>query len=100
MKKTIMTASLALLLSACASNGGTTANADNAAQAIAAAETARKEAAAVGYEWRDTGKILKAAKKAAKEQDYQRAMYLAGVAERQSENAVKQQAEQMAAVSH
>lgn len=98
MKKTILTASLSLLLAACASNGGTSAAADEASQAIAAAEAARTKAAAVGYEWRDTGKMIKAAKKAAEAKEYDKAVTLAGKAKRQSINAVKQQAEQEKAV--
>lgn len=94
MKKTIITASLSLLLAACASNGGTKASADDAAQAIAAAETSRQQAAAVGYEWRDTGKFIAEAKKAADDKNYEHAVALAKKAEHQSINAVKQQAEQ------
>lgn len=94
MKKTILTASLSLLLAACASNGGTSAAANDAAQAIAAAEAARSQAAAVGYEWRDTGKIIAAARKAADGQKYDKAVALASKAERQSVYAVKQQADQ------
>lgn len=94
MKKTILTASLSLLLTACASNGGATASADDAARAIAAAEASRQQAAAVGYEWRDTGKVIAAAKKAAEAQKYGQAVTLAEKAERQSVYAVKQQADQ------
>ncbi len=100
MKKTILTASLSLLLAACASNGGNkAAMADDAAAAIAAAETARQEAQAVGYEWRDTGKIITAAKKAAEAKEYDKAVSLANKAEAQSVNAVKQQAEQSKAAA-
>jgi len=98
MKKTILTASLSLLLAACASNGGTTAAADDARQAIAAAEAARAKAASVGYEWRDTHKMIKAAQKAVDAHEYDKAVSLAGKAERQSINAVKQQKEQEKAV--
>jgi len=100
MKKIILTASLSLLLSACASSGGTTAAAGDATQAIAAAEAATAKAAAVGYEWRDTHKMIKAAKKAAEAKEYDKAVALASQAERQSVNAVKQQAEQVAALSN
>lgn len=98
MKKTIITASLSLLLAACASNGGSKASADDAARAIAAAEASRQQAAAVGYEWRDTGKFIAAAKKAADANNYEQAISLAEKAEHQSVNAVKQQAEQSKAV--
>lgn len=99
MKKTILTAAMSLLLAACASNGGTTASADSAAQAIAAAEAAQAKASAVGYEWRDTASMIEAAKKAVEAKQYEQAVDLAAQAERQSINAVKQQAEQVAAVS-
>lgn len=88
------TASLTLLLSACASSGGSTAKADDAAQAIAAAEASRQHAASLGYEWRDTGKLIDAARKAAEAQNYEQAVALAGKAERQGVYAVKQQAQQ------
>lgn len=100
MKKALLTASLSLLLAACASNGGTNAAAEDAAQAIAAAEAARAKAAAVGYEWRDTAKMIKAAKEAAKAKEYNKAVTLAGQAERQGQNALKQYHEQSKAVSN
>lgn len=99
MKKTILTASLSLLLAACASNGGTSASADDASKAISAAEAANKKAASVGYEWRDTGKMIKAAQKAAEAKEYAKAVSLATKAEHQGMNAVKQQAEQAKAAS-
>ena len=100
MKKTILTASLSLLLVACASDGGNkAAMADDAAQAIAAAEAARQQAQAVGYEWRDTGKIINAARKASEAKEYDKAVSLAKKAEQQSVNAVKQQAEQSTAAA-
>ena len=94
MKKTLLAASLSLLLGACASNGGTSAAAGDAAAAIAAAESARSQAASLGYEWRDTGKLIEAAKAANEAKEYDKAVSLAGQAERQSVYAVKQQAEQ------
>ena len=100
MKKTILTASLSLLLAACASSGGTTASADDASKAIAAAEAANKQAASVGYEWRDTGKMIKAAQEAVEAKEYDKAVSLAGKAERQGMNAVKQQAEQAKVTSN
>lgn len=79
-----------LLFSACATNGGE--KADNAAAAIAAAEASNAKAKAAGYEWRDTGKMIKEAKKAAEMKDYDKAIKLAKKAENQGELAVKQQA--------
>lgn len=54
-------------------------------KALAAAEAARKKAASVGGEWRDTGKFLKKAEATASEGDYTKAMKLAEKARRQGE---------------
>ncbi|MCW8828537.1 MAG: hypothetical protein OQK94_05730 [Gammaproteobacteria bacterium] len=94
MKKIILAASLPLLLAACASNGGGSAAADDAAAAIAAAESARSQAASLGYEWRDTAKFIASAQKAAEAKEYNKAVTLAGRAERQSVYAVKQHSDQ------
>lgn len=61
-----------------------------AEKAIAEAEAARKAAAALKNEWRDTGKIIKAAKKALAAGDYAKAQKLAGNARFQGEMAVTQ----------
>ncbi len=60
------------------------------AAAIEKAEEARKKAASVGGEWRDTGKVIKKAKAAAKSGDYGSAMQLANTAYRQGELGYKQ----------
>ena len=101
MKKTLLIASLALLTSACASNQTVQipATPENAASAIAAAEAASSKAAAVGYQWRDTGKLIASAKKASVAKDAAKAIALAQQALRQSENALKQQAQQKDAAS-
>lgn len=52
-----------------------------ASDAIAKAEAARKKAASVNGEWRDTGKFIKNAKKAAEAGDYAKAVRLANKAE-------------------
>jgi dihydrodipicolinate synthase/N-acetylneuraminate lyase len=52
-------------------------------QAIAAANDARKKAASVGGEWRDTGKMIKEAQAAAEAGDFAKAVKLAGKAEQQ-----------------
>ena len=64
---------------------GTVAASDKgeAAAAIAAAVAAQKEAAAVNGEWRDTGKIIKDAEKAAADGDFATAVKLAKKAEDQ-----------------
>lgn len=54
-------------------------------QAIKAASTAKKKAASVGGEWRNTGKFIKKAKKAAKKGDYKKAIKLANKAKREGE---------------
>ena len=58
---------------------------DNSAAeaAIAAAESARKKAASIDGEWRDTGKMIKKAKAALKAGDSAKAIKLANKAEKQ-----------------
>ena len=100
MKKTLFIASIALLASACASTqtAQAPASADEATQAIAAAKASAKKAAAVGYQWRDTGKLIAGAEKALKANDAAKAIKLATKAQRQGEYAVQQQAAQSEAV--
>ncbi len=62
----------------------------HAEQQIALAEQARKGAAKLGHEWRDTGKILKQAKKAAAMMQYVKAAKLASKAQQQGELAQAQ----------
>ncbi|WP_232020247.1 LysM peptidoglycan-binding domain-containing protein [Sulfuriflexus mobilis] len=52
---------------------------------LAAAEAARKKAASIGGEWRDTGKIIKKAKAALKAGDASKCVKLANQARRQAE---------------
>jgi len=59
-------------------------------QAIQAAEAARKKAASVKGEWRDTGKMIKSAQKALKAGDYEKALKLAKKAHQQGELGYKQ----------
>lgn len=61
------------------------AAATEAQQAIAAAEQARKQAAAVGGEWRDTANMIEEAGELAKSGDYAAAVKLANSAKRQGE---------------
>lgn len=94
MTKLLTLAAMALLITACASQTAKIEpTGENAAAAIAAAETANKEAAAVGFEWRDTGKMIKRAKEAAAKKEYAKSIELAQKAERQGHNAVKQAAD-------
>lgn len=101
MKKSLLIASLALLASGCASNQAAQAPAtpQSAASAIAAAEAASSKAASVGYQWRDTGKLIASAKKAEAAKQTAKAIELAQLALHQSENALKQQAQQKDAAS-
>lgn len=62
------------------------------AAAWEAADAKRKEAGKIGAEWRDTGKMLKQAKKAAEEGDEAKAMKLVAKALEQSEDAIAQHA--------
>ena len=62
--------------------------------AYAAAEAARKKAAGVKGEWRDTGKLLKKSKSAAEKGDYAKAISLANQAKHQGESGYQQAVEQ------
>ncbi len=93
MKKILLISALiAMGLSGCASakqGSGDHASA-NPQQAIQAAVAATDKVAKVGFEWRDTRKIIAAAQKAAKAGDDQKAVQLANKAREQSEDAWKQ----------
>lgn len=95
----ILMAATALTLAACAASGPThTAN--DAKGAIAAAEHETSRAAKKFYEWRDTKKIIKKAKKALKKGDFNKAVKLANKAKAQSTNALQQAHEQRNAGPH
>ncbi len=66
------------------------ANASTTDEAIASAEAARKAAAEVGYEWRDTGKMIKEAKKLAAKGKNAEAIQLAKKAEEEGKDALNQ----------
>ena len=57
---------------------------------IAAADAARKDAASLGFEWRDTGKLIKKAKEAEANFEFEKALKLAVRAKRQGESAQAQ----------
>lgn len=91
----------ALLASGCASSPSTPSatapakpavTAEQANAAIAAAEKSQAAAAKVGYEWRDTGKMIEEAKKAAAASEFDKALKLATQAEHEGNLAVKQHA--------
>ncbi len=90
---TIVAVMGASLLMACAGN---TVSADEKSfnASYEAAEEARKKAASMHNEWRDTGKMLKKAKEAAAKGDYETAEKLANKARMQGEMAVAQAKEQ------
>jgi len=58
------------------------------------AEAARKQAAAAGYEWRDTSKIIAKAREAESKGDQAKAQRFAAEAKAQSELAVQQSRQQ------
>lgn len=90
MRKTFLTLASALTLAACSSGGGTSAEADEVRQAIAAAEEEKNKAAEMGFEWRDTGKFIKEAREELEAGNYDKAMELAREAEFQGEQAQEQ----------
>lgn len=71
-----------------------------AKDAIAAAKEANKKAKAVGYEWRDTGKLIDEAEKALSNSKYDDAIKLANKARKQAENAVAQEARENQRIAH
>ena len=86
MKSTLLIAMLTLAFAMLIGSATVTAaemkaDAAMASEAIAKAEAARKKAASVNGEWRDTGKFIKNAKKAAEAGDYDQAVKLAKKAE-------------------
>ena len=83
-----------LIAAGCSSNAPKAAGADEYNAARASAVASLDKADKVGYEWRDSRKILDEADKAAKAGDYEQATKLAGKAMRQGELAVEQAADQ------
>jgi starvation-inducible outer membrane lipoprotein len=90
--KLAIASALALSLAACQSAPTKSLNQANAA--IKSAMTANGKAKKLNNEWRDTGKIIKKARKAKGKGDFDKAVKLAGKAERQAKNAVVQYHEQ------
>ncbi len=76
------------LLAGCATTGDDAASA--AEQAIADAKAANAEVAAMGFEWRDTGKIISEAEKALADGDNDKALELANSALAQANDALAQ----------
>lgn len=86
-KITLLTISATLLFSANAFSAATKAHAEKAIQKASMANSAAKK---LGYEWRDTGKMIKAAKKMLSKKQYSKAIKTAKAAEDQGNMAVKQ----------
>jgi len=86
-KLALLTTAAALLLSSNVFAGATKAHAD---KAISQASMANEAAKKLGYEWRDTGKLIKKAKKMVSKKDYSKAIKLAKKAEAQGHDAVAQ----------
>lgn len=98
--KLIRTAALALAVASVSAGAVLAAERDQVAEFAAAvekADTSRKKAASVGGEWRDTGKLIKQAKAAAKKGDYKKALELANTAYRQGELGYRQAMDQKGA---
>ena len=83
MRLKLALATLALSLSTAAMAGG-------AADAIKAAKAAQKEAKAVGFEWRDMGKMIKKAEALAKEGKDKKATKIANTVVMHGAAALKQ----------
>jgi len=98
MKKLIIVAATAALMTACAS--APTHSLDQANAAISAASAANGKAKKVNYEWRDTGKMIKKARKAKGDGEYDKAVKIANKAKRQAVNALAQYNEQKNAKPH
>jgi len=79
------------LIAGCASTGEESAGSP-AEEAIAAAKAANKKAKGIGYEWRDTGKMIKKAEKALSEGNDAAAIKQANKAKKQANDAIKQAA--------
>jgi hypothetical protein len=82
LKLILATLTLSLLSSA--------AMAGSAADAIKAAKSAKKEAAAVGFEWSKMGKMIKKAEALAKDGKEKKAIKLANLVAAQGKAALKQ----------
>ena len=91
------------LLSGCAgysSDDSAAATLESYNAAVADAKSSLKTAASANYEWRDSGKILKKAEKAAKAGDFETAIKLVNKAKHQGDLALAQSKEQAHATPH
>lgn len=84
MHTIVTTALLGFSMTACATGDTSKPAADGGAEAaISAAKSSNKDAKSAGYEWRDTGKMIKKAEKLAAEGKTEEAIKLAKKAEMQ-----------------
>lgn len=83
-----------LLATGCAGNSAYVATQEDYSKSVVEAKAAIKKAKAAQYEWRDSGKILKEAEKAAKAGDFNKAVSLANKAKRQGDYALAQSEQQ------
>jgi len=83
-----------ILLFGCASYGTANASQEDYNAAVADAKKSLKTADKANFEWRDSGKILKNADKAAKAGDFSVATKLANKAKRQGDLALVQSKQQ------
>jgi len=92
-----------LLLSGCTTtgySGSASATQESYDAAVVAAKSSIKTAKSANYEWRDSGKMLKKADKAAKAGDFEKATKIANKAKRQGELALIQSKDQANAGPH
>ncbi len=90
--KLLVACALALSLAACGTAQTKTLN--DANMALKSAMKANGAAKKLSAEWRDTGKVLKKARKAKGKGEFDKAVKLANKAKRQAQNAVAQYHEQ------
>ncbi len=90
MKKFIPIAVAAAIISLGGCASGMKHSEADASAAIAAAVSEEKRASKIGNQWRDTGKMIKKAKKALKDGKYDEAVKIANKAKKQSTNAIAQ----------
>lgn len=83
-----------ILLSGCAGYGKPAATEEGYAAALANAKKSLKIAKSANFEWRDSGKLLKKAAKAAKKGDFEAATKKAKKADRQGQLALAQSRDQ------
>ena len=89
-KKLVRLALISVLVFGCASYGTANATQEDYNAAVADAKKSLKDAKEAKYEWRDSGKILDKADKAAKAGDFTTAIKLANQAKHQGDLALAQ----------